>query len=120
MLAPRLDNHQPNSLNHVLGSAVSARMEDSRGLATIKLSTRKEVAGAILDLKDGIITEISVGYKYEQVAAKERPSGWNVSSRLAVAPAWPAEPVGVTQPARREMPAGNTAGDGGLCRLHGA
>src|SRR5262249_9240592 len=30
-------------------------------------------------------------------------SGWNVSLRLAVAPAWPAEPVGVAQPARRRM-----------------
>ena len=48
-----LDNHQPNSLNHVLGSAVSARMEDGRGLATIKLSTRKEVAGAIFYSKTG-------------------------------------------------------------------
>src|SRR2546421_8253997 len=28
-------------------------------------------------------------------------SRWNVSLRLAVAPAWPAEPVGVAQPATR-------------------
>src|SRR5262249_36398241 len=30
-------------------------------------------------------------------------SKWNVSLRLAVAPAWPAEPVGVAQPATRRM-----------------
>src|SRR6516164_1066322 len=30
----------------------------------------------------------------------------NVSLRLAVAPAWPAEPVGVAQPATRRMQAG--------------
>ena len=28
-------------------------------------------------------------------------SGWNVSLRLAVAPAWPAKPVDVAQPATR-------------------
>src|SRR6516164_436563 len=34
------------------------------------------------------------------------PERWNVSLRLAVAPAWPAEPVGVAQPATRRMQAG--------------
>src|SRR2546427_4361093 len=33
-------------------------------------------------------------------------SRWNVSLRLAVAPAWPAEPVGVAQPATRRRRAG--------------
>jgi hypothetical protein len=32
-------------------------------------------------------------------------SRWNVSLRLAVAPAWPAELVGVAQPATRRMQA---------------
>src|SRR5256886_10652087 len=32
-------------------------------------------------------------------------SRWNVSLRLAVAPAWPAEPVGVAQPATRRTQA---------------
>jgi hypothetical protein len=32
-------------------------------------------------------------------------SAWNVSLTLAVAPAWPAEPVGVAQPATRRMQA---------------
>jgi hypothetical protein len=37
--------------------------------------------------------------------ARDEWSRWNVSLRLAVAPAWPAEPVGVAQPATRRMQA---------------
>jgi hypothetical protein len=37
---------------------------------------------------------------HEQLGGRAR---WNVSLRLAVAPAWPAEPVGVAQPATWRM-----------------
>jgi hypothetical protein len=40
-----------------------------------------------------------------QWSAPAERSRWNVSLRLAVAPAWPAEPVGVAQPATRRMQA---------------
>src|SRR5437899_10726799 len=41
-----------------------------------------------------------------QWSAPAERSRWNVSLRLAVAPAWPAEPVGVAQPATRRRRAG--------------
>jgi hypothetical protein len=68
--APFLASHDSSSLQSVLGVVVknSARIEDGkRGVATIKLSSRPEVAGVVGDLRDGIIRGISVGYRYHKV-----------------------------------------------------
>jgi HK97 family phage prohead protease len=62
--APLLDTHSSDSLANVIGSVVpgSARVEDGKGLATIKLSSAASDSDTIGKIRDGIIRNISVGY----------------------------------------------------------
>lgn len=72
--APFLDTHDQYSLRSVLGSVVpnSARLENGRGVATIQLTRRKEAEGTVQDIRDGVIRNISVGYKTYGVEKQER------------------------------------------------
>lgn len=73
-----LDNH-----NHyggvgrsVLGVAISYRIADGKGYATIKFSKRTELEGIWQDIKSGIICNISVGYNvytYEKTEHEDKP-----------------------------------------------
>lgn len=67
--APLLNTHSDWSLEDVIGSVVpgSARIEDGKGYARIKLSASPEDAGIIMKIKDGIIRNISVGYAIHKV-----------------------------------------------------
>src|SRR5262249_30234183 len=53
--------------------------------------------------RDGPASKCELSLRADQAPAEW--SRWNVSLRLAVAPAWPAELVGVAQPATRRMQA---------------
>lgn len=83
--APFLNTHDDWSLRSVLGSVVpgSARIENGQGLATILLSRRPEVAGIMQDIRDGVIRNISVGYRYHEVVKIEgqdgSPAVWRVT-----------------------------------------
>lgn len=75
--APLLNNHHSRDLNDVIGvvEKASLRSEDGErvGVATVKLSDREELRGIVQDIKNGIIRNISVGYrinKFEEL--KER------------------------------------------------
>ena len=72
---PFLAAHASSSLNDVLGTVVSARMENGQGVATIRMSRRPELAGVVMDLKDGILRGISVGYQYLEVSKTKRDGG---------------------------------------------
>ena len=66
---PFLNNHRTFSgLEAMLGSVAkgSAKMRSGEGVATIKLSQDPEKAGIIGDIKAGIITQISVGYRVHE------------------------------------------------------
>ncbi len=72
--APALNNHDSYELENMLGVVQrdSARVENEEGLCTVRLSKRDSVAGLVQDIKDGIISKISVGYKihaFREVAA---------------------------------------------------
>ena len=60
--APILDSHRNWNLADVLGVITRAWIDNGKGLATAKLSKRKEVEPVAQDLGDGIIGNISVGY----------------------------------------------------------
>lgn len=62
---PVLDTHQRYELRNQIGVVVpgSARIEGGQGVATLQLSAREEVAGVVQDIRDGIIRNISVGYR---------------------------------------------------------
>lgn len=72
--APFLDTHDQWSLRSVIGSVVpgTARIEKGKGLARIQLTRRPEAAGTVQDIRDGVIRNISVGYRTLTVEKTER------------------------------------------------
>jgi hypothetical protein len=72
--APFLDTHSGYSLASVIGSVVpgSARIENGRGLATVQLTRREDAKGTVQDIRDGVIRNISAGYKIWTVERQER------------------------------------------------
>jgi phage head maturation protease len=72
--APFLDSHDIFSLRSVLGSVVpgSAKVEKGKGTAKVKLTRRTEAAGVVQDIRDGVIRNISVGYKTHAVEKMDR------------------------------------------------
>jgi HK97 family phage prohead protease len=75
--APFLNAHDGYDLSGVIGSVVpgSAKIEKGRGTATVQLSKRDDVAGIAQDIRDGIIRNISVGYRIHAIEKKERDDG---------------------------------------------
>ena len=82
--APFLNTHNDMSLGQVLGSVVpgSARIDGGRGLAKIQLTRRADAAGVVQDIRDGVIRNISVGYRLHRVdkmdMGEDMPMTWNV------------------------------------------
>jgi HK97 family phage prohead protease len=62
--APFLDVHNSGSLGDVIGVVVgsTARIENGKGLATIKLSSAATDADVVQKIRDGVIKNVSVGY----------------------------------------------------------
>ncbi len=83
--APFLDTHDDFSIRGILGSVVrgSARVENGQGLATVQLSRRPDAAGAVQDIRDGVLRNVSVGYRYHAVdrteATASAPEHWRVT-----------------------------------------
>ena len=63
--APLLDSHSAWSVGDVLGTVEpgSARVEKKRALATVRFSKRDSVKDIWQDVRDGIIRNVSVGYR---------------------------------------------------------
>ena len=75
--APFLNTHADWSLEDVLGSVVpgSARIEGGRGLAKIRLSSAPGDADNVAKIRDGIIRNISVGYRILKIEKTEGDEG---------------------------------------------
>lgn len=58
-----LDNHSSYGLRSVIGVVEKASIKDGEGIATIRLSDREDVKGIVRDIENGIIRNLSVGYK---------------------------------------------------------
>lgn len=71
--APFLDTHGQWSLNDVIGSVVrgTARIEGGKGLATVKLSSAVDAVDRVARIKEGTVSNISVGYRIHAVERKE-------------------------------------------------
>lgn len=71
--APFLDTHGQWSLNDVIGSVVrgSARIEAGKGLASVKLSSAADAVDRVARIKEGTVSNISVGYRIHAVERKE-------------------------------------------------
>lgn len=78
--APLLWNHNTDI---VLGKVINAFVENGRGYAAVKWSTRTEAQGYWNDVKDGILSNISVGYqidKYEPILDGKKTVGIRATS----------------------------------------
>lgn len=72
--APVLNTHGSYELEDQIGVVVpgSARMEAGEGVATLRLSRRESVAPIVADIRDGIIRNLSVGYRVHEYEVTER------------------------------------------------
>jgi hypothetical protein len=66
--APLLDSHRAGALGNQIGVVVRAWIEKGVGMATVKFSDRAEVQGIWKDVQDGIIRNVSVGYRVHKWA----------------------------------------------------
>lgn len=80
----RLNSGAPVLLNHSIdasrinsvGVTTGARIENGRGIVDVKMSRRADVSGILTDIKDGILPNVSVGYRIlERTLVKESPGG---------------------------------------------
>lgn len=97
-----LDGHRTyGGVEAILGIAQRGWLEGGEGRATLRLSTRPELAGVVADIRAGIIRAISFGYsvqRYEITRAQDRTDGVNLA--LYRATLWtPQEISFVTVPA---------------------
>lgn len=62
--APVLDTHSRWSLSNILGNVVknSVKIAGGQGRASVRLSSRDEVASIVRDIRDGVIANVSPGY----------------------------------------------------------
>jgi hypothetical protein len=75
--APLLDSHSTGSVFRQLGAVVrgSARVSGRKALATIRFSQRAEVEPIFQDVRDGITTAVSVGYRVSRFEESEGKAG---------------------------------------------
>ena len=79
--APFLASHDARSLASVLGVVVegSARIEQGQGVATVRFSDRAEVEPIFRDIANGILRNVSVGYRVHRYQISKRdgaPEDW--------------------------------------------
>jgi hypothetical protein len=72
--APLLDTHNRYGLDGVLGVVENAKVDGTKGTATVRFSNRAEVEPIFQDVKDKIIRNVSVGYtvyRYDDVSTPD-------------------------------------------------
>lgn len=73
---PVLDCHRTDSVFNQIGRSVKVWIDDQKQLcARIRFSQRKEVAGLLQDIADGIVKDISGGYEIYKYEREERLNG---------------------------------------------
>jgi len=72
--APLLNNHASGSLEDSIGVVEKAWIEDGKGFAKVRFSERESVEPIWKDVRDGIINNISVGYRVHNFQELEKPS----------------------------------------------
>jgi hypothetical protein len=81
--APFLDTHDGSDLSKVIGSVVpgSARVANGIGTARILLSATPGDADTIQKIRDGIIRNVSVGYRIHRVIKEETETDGSAAPR---------------------------------------
>ncbi len=65
--APVLNSHNRGDLSDQIGVIETASIDGTKGHATLRLSKRESIKEIVQDIKDGIISNISVGYKIHKM-----------------------------------------------------
>lgn len=83
--APLLDSHSAWSVGDVLGAVVrdSARIEKRQAVASVRFSQRDAVGPVFQDVTDGIIGNVSVGYRVHKFV-EETPKDGGIPTRTAI------------------------------------
>ncbi len=83
--APLLDAHSAYSIGDVLGAVQpdTARLEKGRGVATVRFSKRDAVEPIFNDVADGIISNVSVGYRVYKFV-EDTPKDGGTPTRTAI------------------------------------
>lgn len=83
--APLLDAHSSYSVSDILGAVQpdSARIEKGKGVATVRFSQREAVAPIFTDVVDGIIRNVSVGYRVYKFV-EDSPKDGGTPTRTAI------------------------------------
>lgn len=78
--APVLNSHARQQLSDVLGVVERAWLQDGRGWADLRFSERAEVEPYWVDVRDGIIRQVSVGYEVLEMreGPKDKETGYRV------------------------------------------
>jgi hypothetical protein len=86
--APVLNSHNRFDVREILGTVLDPSVDGSRGVATVRFSSRPDVEAIVRDVADGIISRVSVGYSVQQWATSKDANG----ARTKTATRWtPAE-----------------------------
>jgi hypothetical protein len=82
---PLLDAHSAFSVGDILGRVEpgTARIEKGRGIATVRFSKRESVNEIWQDVRDGIISNVSVGYRVHKFVEEASKDG-GVPTRTAI------------------------------------
>ncbi|MFD2112577.1 prohead protease/major capsid protein fusion protein [Thiorhodococcus fuscus] len=82
--APVLYNHDRWDRDNRIGVVENAWIDKGRGYADIRISQRADVEGIWQDIRDGILTNVSVGYSINErtltKAGKDGPDAYRVTS----------------------------------------
>jgi len=81
--APVLDAHRQDGVQRVLGVIEKAWKAGGEIRALIKLSSREDVAGIVRDIADGILRNLSIGYRVKTWADSTSSKGERVRTALA-------------------------------------
>jgi HK97 family phage prohead protease len=64
--APLADSHDLSSVRNVFGRVESFRVESDKLIATVKFSRKAAAQEVMHDVADGVISQVSVGYKVQE------------------------------------------------------
>ncbi len=86
--APFLKVHETGTLDAVIGSVVpgSARIEQGRGVAQVRISERADVEPIWRDIQAGHIRAVSIGYQVHRFDVSKPEAGRDSPTRSAPRP----------------------------------
>lgn len=82
--APVLNNHSSRELDDVIGVVENARVDGKKGFATLRFSDREDIQGIVRDIENGILRNVSIGYRVNKFEEIERKKGDDYRTLRAV------------------------------------